>query len=244
MGNTILIAEDYDHYLSLLVNIFGAAGYKVFSARTCAEAIEIADKLEPDCFLLDYHLADGPADSVCRFVRSDPRLKKKPIVIWTGDCEQAEESFELYRVDAFLPKATPLHVLTATVRHHLRNAELKTALNMQSALRLDPGTSTVISGNNLPIILPQEQFRLLSLLVDKSPDFIPDEYICDHVLRRRPSDLKATIRSLVTRLRQNLGRQLARRIRGLYGKGWAYIPPRSKKEKAVALCPDPAATQA
>ena len=56
MGNTILIVDDEEAALNLLEMYFSEAGFTVYTAVTGKDAISLAFKHLPDCFLLDYHL--------------------------------------------------------------------------------------------------------------------------------------------------------------------------------------------
>lgn len=234
MGNTILIAEDSRHALGMLKKAFSNAGYTVHAARTGAEALEIVKKHEPDCFLLDYHLADGPVDEVCRYVRGHEHLRERPIIMWTGDSGKAEECYEVCLADAFVQKGAKLNVLLATVRHELRRAGARRGLRGNTDLRLAPETLSIIPGSGVPIVLPPEQFRFFALLFENRPDFVAEDAVCRYVSSKVSSDARLAVSALLYRLRKNLEPfNLARRIKRLRGKGWIYVQPRLEEQESA-----------
>lgn len=50
---TILVVDDTEFMVQVLADIFGAEGYKVLSARSGSEALEIYEKVIPDLVTLD-----------------------------------------------------------------------------------------------------------------------------------------------------------------------------------------------
>jgi len=226
MGNTILIAEDHKFSLTLLARYFQAFGFTVYPAETCAEAVKLADQYKPDCFLLDYHLADKPADEICRFVRGNEYLKKKPIIILSADTEQAINSYEICQADVFIEKGKPYSELLALVKRQVRRADWARGILKTPDLTLNAVTQSIMQGERPAFQLPPEQFRFFALLFEKSPAFVTEEELCAHVFIDPPVGKHDAISSLVYRLRRNLGPQLARRIRNSRFRGWTYVQPR------------------
>jgi len=227
MGNTILIAEDFAPTLKMLAKLFGTAGFTVYQSQTCLETVKLASQHLPDCFLLDSHLSDGPIPIVCSFIRSHGVLKNAPIVIHSSHSDEIEHSYATCQADAFLEKGTGTGALLAAMNHHLRRMELERKILKKDDLCLCGRDLCVLRDSKQAATLSAEQFKLLSLLIEKSPAFVSEEEICLHMSGPEYADNKPdTIKPLAQRLRQRLGWQLGRRIRSMKSRGWIYLSPR------------------
>jgi len=230
MGNTILIAEDDKLARRTLTQYFEAAGFKVYSADTCKDTVRLACLHLPDCFLFDYHLADDTIVPACLFIRSHDRLKTAPIVILSGDPNQAAHSYSACQADVFLAKGGGYPEILAAVKHHLRRQEQPKEPIKWSDLTLDARTMRILK-NGLPMVyLSPGQFRLFAVLFERKPDFVSESEISAYVFKNIPHNKREAIASLVYRLRQSLGPQHARRIKSKKGRGWVYVQPRLRAQ--------------
>lgn len=236
MGNTILIAEDEKCCLRTLGQFFSRQGFTVYTADNCRDAMRIAAQNLPDCFLFDYNMgADGSIEPVCLFIRSHPRLKDAPILILSGEDEQAERCYSACQADNFIPKGRPLIEVVAAVRRTLRRAAAAAGVIPGGDITLDAISRLVLRPGRPAIELTPEQFRLFSLLVERSPRFVTEEELCRRVPDSRTELLSSkAINMLAYRLRLKLGTQLARRIKNSRARGWIYLQPRSHKKRPRA----------
>jgi len=234
MGNTLLIAEDDKLALKALARYFRAFGFTVYPAETCVEAVKLADQHKPDCFLLDYHLGGETAAEICWFVRGNEYLKKRPIIILSGDAEQVINSYEICQADGFVEKGKRYSELLALVKRQLRRGQWDRGVLKTPDLTLNAATQRIMKGDRPTPQLSPEQFRFFAILLERSPDFVTKEEICAHVFANMPSEKQEAISSLVYRLRQKLGPQLARRIKNTRYRGWVYVQPRFQIRKPSA----------
>ncbi|MEO7724740.1 MAG: response regulator, partial [Chthoniobacterales bacterium] len=65
-GRTILVIDDSAMLLSFVKEILDEQQYRVLTAPTAAEGLEISRKEKPDLILLDFILPDMKGDEVCR----------------------------------------------------------------------------------------------------------------------------------------------------------------------------------
>lgn len=229
---TLLIVDDDPVYLRTLSAYFAGSGFNVRTAASCADALKSAAELKPDCLLLDYHLADGDGAKVCCSLRSDMFLRKVPIIVLSGDPEQEMPAYTDYKADAFLLKGTPLAKVQAVAESVLRRVGWERGLLRKGDLRLEKETLKVFK-EDLPVAtLSEEQFNLLFLLVERSPEFLSEAAIFSYVLGSEPEIRGDAVRALLHRLRQRLGAQLGRRIKNKRNLGWTYVQPRRKAELA------------
>lgn len=234
MGNTILITEDDKSYLGILGKLFASQGFAVHASSNCRDAIRLATEHLPDCFLLDYNLGEsGTIEPLCLFIRSHPRLKDAPILILSGEHEQAEKCYTACQADIFIPKGRPLAEVVAAVKRSLRRAAAAAGVIPGDDLTLNAASSLILRPGHPAIELTPEQFRFFSLLLERSPRFVTEEELCRYVLM---SDVETASRKalnmLAYRLRIKLGAQLARRIKNSRASGWVYLQPRSHKKQS------------
>ena len=92
---TILIVEDEDGIQEILSMILENEGYKVFQAKTLAEAREIFDlhNSELDAILMDRMMDLGNTDSLILEIRKSGFLK--PVIAFAGTPDSRKKQIEL-----------------------------------------------------------------------------------------------------------------------------------------------------
>ncbi len=80
-GGTILFVEDEEAISAPFSKVLAREGFEPVVAGTAAEAMELAERIEPDLVLLDLTLPDGDGRDVCRALRRDSDV---PIVMLTA----------------------------------------------------------------------------------------------------------------------------------------------------------------
>lgn len=236
MGNTILIVEDYPPMLKMLAKCFGAAGFQVYTAQTSQEAVTLASRHLPDCFLFDLYLADGrPVTDLCLFIRGHEQLKDAPILICSTHTDEAESAYANCQADVFLEKCQRSGVLLAAVNRQLRRIPPKSGVAIQTDLEPDPGTMRILKYGAPLVALSIEQFRLFAVLFGKRPGFVREEELSAYVFRDNFPKKNEAIASLVYRLRAKLGTRYGHRIICKKGRGWAYLQPRLRPAKSLQL---------
>lgn len=226
---TLLIIDD-DRSWSNFVDVFFAnSGYKVLTAATCAEGYNMAQLHKPACILLDCYLPDAEGSVFAANIRGNSELKKTPIIMVSGDENQALRAYTDYELDGFLSKDAQLPQIKAKVESLLRRVNWERGNVTCSDLRLDGLTFQVYRDSKLVTELCPGHFRFLSLLLEKSPAFVSEEEISRHVFKADEGSEKSdVIRGVAQRLRDKLGTRLGRRVKK-FGKGWIYIQPRVNK---------------
>lgn len=101
---TILVIEDDMTWHKLFSRMLGGAGYKVLIVATCADGIKLAALHKPDCILLDFHLPDGDAISVCSAIRSDKSTEKTSVIIFSSDPGAEEAAYTRCKAVKFVFK--------------------------------------------------------------------------------------------------------------------------------------------
>lgn len=81
----VLVIEDSLTWQELHKRVLRAAGFAVHVAGTCADGEKLETQLMPDCIILDFHLPDGDAMSVCAVLRQRENTKDIPVIIFSSD---------------------------------------------------------------------------------------------------------------------------------------------------------------
>ena len=80
----ILLADDDDTIVTIVQTALRLDGFEVVCARDGEEALRLARELDLDLVLLDVEMPLLDGFSVCRELRTDPRLKALPILMLTA----------------------------------------------------------------------------------------------------------------------------------------------------------------
>ncbi len=234
MGNTILIADDNPATLHMLEMYFNEAGFTIYAAESCKDAIRQASRHLPDCFLLDYHLGDDTAAPVCLWIRTHERLKNAPIVILSGDEGCALYSYNTCQADVFLDKDKSYPEIVAAVNSQLRRTNSARGFTPCPDLTLDWKNLCILRGEKTVLCLSPEQFRFFSMLFERRSRFVGERDMLAYVFSLNPgAGTRDALNMLAHRLRVKLGPQLARRIKYKKNSGWVYVQPR-RRNKAPA----------
>ena len=84
MNPTILLIEDNEQNCYLVTFLLEQNGFKVVAARSGAEGIELASRVQPDLIILDIQLPEMDGYEVARQLRQHPALQEVPIVAVTS----------------------------------------------------------------------------------------------------------------------------------------------------------------
>lgn len=80
----ILIVDDDAQVTSLLRKVLAAEGYDVTAINNSSKAIQTANSLHPDLFILDLMMPPPDGFTLCSMLRADPNFAQTPILIITA----------------------------------------------------------------------------------------------------------------------------------------------------------------
>lgn len=90
MGETVLLVDDEKHVLNVVGNMLERRGFKVLSADSGEEALELLDGVRPDLALLDIVLPGIDGATLAQRIRARSETENLPIVFLTGLVETDE----------------------------------------------------------------------------------------------------------------------------------------------------------
>lgn len=80
----ILIIDDDVHITTLLKKFLSAAGHEVIGISDSSKAIQAANAMRPDIFILDLMMPQPDGFKLCKMLRADPKFSQTPILIITA----------------------------------------------------------------------------------------------------------------------------------------------------------------
>ena len=83
---SILVVDDELETAEMLVEMMRVVGYDVFKSSGGRQAIQMIAREKPDVVLLDIMMPGLSGLDVLRYMRSDPRLEKIPVIILSAKC--------------------------------------------------------------------------------------------------------------------------------------------------------------
>jgi DNA-binding response OmpR family regulator len=99
----VLVIEDDDYSRDALARLLAAEGYEAQSAGDGESGLEKAHEMRPDIIVLDLNLPGIDGHQVIKMIRGDGPLSSVPILIVTGDDQQAKAAKEM-GADGYLTK--------------------------------------------------------------------------------------------------------------------------------------------
>ena len=110
---TILLVEDEYSIASMLQDLFEEAGYRVVTARSGREALQLLAEARPALVLSDVMMPDLDGRALCQAMRAEASYRSIPIVLMTAVPAQISTADCDYT--ALVPKPFDLESLLTTI---------------------------------------------------------------------------------------------------------------------------------
>lgn len=213
----ILLVDDEPDILEFLSYNLKKEGYQVYTALTGEEGITLAKKEMPNLVLLDVMMPGIDGMEVCRELRSAQGMDGVVIAFLTARSEDYSHiaGFEA-GADDYINKPIKPRVLLSRIKALLRrssNGNESTAVDV-GKLRIDR-ESYLVFKEGQEISLPRKEFELLSLLASKPGKVFARDEILNKVWGDEVVVGDRTIDVHVRKLREKLGEEFIRTIKGV-----------------------------
>jgi two-component system alkaline phosphatase synthesis response regulator PhoP len=119
MAEKILVADDERQIRDLLNAFLTNEAYEVILASNGKEAIELADRENPDAILLDLKMPEIDGLEVCQRLKAEAKTRFIPVIAITGYVENKIDAIEV-GADDFVNKPINLTELACRVKSILR----------------------------------------------------------------------------------------------------------------------------
>ena len=224
----ILFVEDEAAIFEPFSRALRRNGFEPVVARTAAEALESAGRVDPALVLLDLNLPDGDGSDVCRTLRKDSDV---PIVMLTARGTEMDRVLGLeLGADDYVVKPFSSRELISRIRAILRRPRADTAEPGEpmviGELEVDPGARTVrLAGE--PLRLARKEFDLLAELARHRGQVVSREDLMSRVWDVNWFGSTKTLDVHIRTLRRKLGDDSAnpRFIETVRGVGFRLIAP-------------------
>lgn len=217
--NKILLVDDEADILEFLSYNLKKEGYRVFTANNGKEAVTVAKKENPDIIILDVMMPDMDGIETCREIRDLPGLKDVMIAFLTARNEDYSQiaGFEV-GADDYINKPIKPRVLSSRIKALLRRSgsnEAATADKVEmGGIKIDRERYLIVQDGN-EINLPKKEFELLALLASKPGKVFTRESILDKVWGGEVVVGDRTIDVHIRKLREKLGEDFIRTVKGI-----------------------------
>ena len=126
----IAIIDDNTDYLFSTETFLSRNGFKVFTAEDGKTGMDLIKKEKPDLILLDVMMESlFSGFEVCRQLKSDPELKKIPVIGISGMADEINVKFngtrdsEYFNPDLFFEKPVNKEMLLSKIKELLKGSE-------------------------------------------------------------------------------------------------------------------------
>jgi DNA-binding response OmpR family regulator len=132
MGDKVLVVDDDPEMRDLLSNLLGGEGYEVILGSSGEEAIELAEKENPQAILLDVKMSGIGGIEACKRLKSGEQTASIPIIMITAFTDKKPDAIEA-GADDFVNKPFDPTELSIRVEFILRMRHLTNELEQATA---------------------------------------------------------------------------------------------------------------
>lgn len=217
-NRTILIVDDEVDLVELLVYNFRKEGFETIAAHDGKRGLQLARENDPDLIILDVMMPGMDGVDVCRELRRDAGLRKKPVIMLTARTEDEDfiRGLEV-GADIYLGKPVSVPVLISQVRALFRRSEREDSprdvvslpgleINRERYLVLQDGDE---------IRLPRKEFELLHYLASHPGKVYSRQELLDAVWGQDVYVVDRTVDVHVRKIREKLGTDLIETVTGI-----------------------------
>lgn len=214
----ILLVDDEVDILEIVGYNLNQEGYQIFTAENGKKAVEKAKKYQPHLIIMDVMMPEMDGMEACEIIRNIPELSNTIITFLTARNEDYSQvaGFDA-GADDYISKPIKPKVLVSKVKALLRRFKDDNALSET----LNLGGIEInreeykIHKEGEEIILPRKEFELFYLLASKPGKVFKREEILDKVWGNEVVVGGRTIDVHIRKLREKIGEELFKTIKGV-----------------------------
>lgn len=173
--NRVLVIDDEEQQLVAMATHLENSGFSAFLANSGRRGLSLACKLAPKAIVLDLGLPDFDGRKVLKFIKSQPRTKHIPVLIWTGSHKEGQENscldggavqFLIKGVNQVSAVPTRLKIMLGLL------PEAQSERMERGPVAIDLTTRNVIVQGKHTDQLTALEFAVLSHLMKRSPQVV------------------------------------------------------------------------
>jgi two-component system alkaline phosphatase synthesis response regulator PhoP len=218
-GTKILLVDDEQDILEFVGYSLKKEGFTVFTALNGIDAITTAKKEKPDLIILDIMMPEMDGIETCQEIRKIPALENVVIAFLTARNEDYSQiaGFEV-GADDYITKPVRPRVLVSRIKALLRRKNSPKSQQKENVviegIVIDREKYTVTKDGK-QIDLRKKEFELLALLAEKPGKVFTRDAILNTVWGNEVVVGDRTIDVHVNKLREKVGEQYIRTIKGV-----------------------------
>jgi two-component system, OmpR family, alkaline phosphatase synthesis response regulator PhoP len=215
----ILLVDDEPDILEFVSYNLKKEEYQVFTADNGLAAIELAKELQPHLIILDVMMPEMDGMETCKELKQIPSLSNTIIIFLTARSEDYSQiaGFEA-GADDYVTKPIKPGLLISKIKALLRRysgvADDTAEYLIAGPVTIDKERYLVLKENE-EIVLPKKEFELLNLLASKPNKVFSREEIFAKVWGNNVVVGDRTIDVHVRKLREKIGLQLIKTVKGV-----------------------------
>ena len=214
----VLVVDDEEDILELLKYHLEREEYQVFTTNNGANALRLAKMEKPDLIVLDIMMPEMDGVEVCMRLRALPEFKETLIAFLTARNEDYSQiaGFDA-GADDYIAKPVKPKVFVSRVKALLKRAGVdrsRSTILEGHGVKLDSEAVMVYKGEE-EIQLPKKEFELLALLMGKPGKVFKRDEIYEHIWGSDVIVGDRTIDVHIRKLREKLGDDVIKTIKGI-----------------------------
>jgi two-component system alkaline phosphatase synthesis response regulator PhoP len=214
----ILLVDDEPDILEIVGYNLAQEGYQIVTASNGKEAITKAQKELPELIIMDVMMAEMDGMEACEQIRKIPELNNVIITFLTARSEDYSQvaGFDA-GADDYITKPIKPKVLVSKVKallRRLKEQEVVTDTLNVGGIEINREEYKIIK-DNVEISLPRKEFELFYLLASKPGKVFKRDEILDKVWGNEVVVGGRTIDVHIRKLREKIGEDLFKTIKGV-----------------------------
>ncbi|ADG06621.1 response regulator transcription factor [Kyrpidia tusciae] len=224
MEAMLLLVDDEPRVLDVMATFLQGEGFRIVTAQTGREALEVFQKHQPDLVVLDWMLPEMSGLDVCRELR---RMGSVGIIMVTARTEEADKIVGLeVGADDYITKPFSLRELAARIRSVLRRTQGggdEPSVLRRGDLTIDETKFRVWKGDQEIVLTPTE-FKILVTLASRPGTVYSRLQLLQSALGETYLNYERTVDTHVSHLRKKIEDDPAepRYIQTVYGVGYRF----------------------
>lgn len=222
-AQTILLIDDEPDILDFLQYNLEKEGYKVYTAKNGLEGVEMVQKIRPSLVLIDVMMPVMDGIEACYTIRNDSSIQQPIIAFLTSRAEDYSQvaGFEA-GADDYIAKPIRPRLLVSKVESLLRRlrGDVQTEKNLAVSGISVNREKFIVEKKDEQIQLPKKEFELLELLLSRPGKVFTRDEILNLVWGNEAIVGERTIDVHVRKLREKLGDDYIRTIKGV---GYTFV---------------------
>ncbi|MDI3327003.1 MAG: response regulator transcription factor [Alicyclobacillaceae bacterium] len=224
MEATLLLVDDEPKVLDVMSLFLKGEGFRILTARTGREALQMTEEHRPDLVVLDWMLPEMSGLEVCRELRKSYSVG---IIMVTARTEEADKIVGLeVGADDYITKPFSLRELAARIRSVLRRVQGRTEepqVLRRGDLTIDEAKFRVWKGDQEVILTPTE-FKILVTLAARPGTVYSRLQLLEAAMGESYWNYERTIDTHVSHLRKKIEDDPSnpKYIQTVYGVGYRF----------------------